>query len=78
MYTHLAHSNNSVHSILNHVPVVLQVDVVQHVGRGQQHGSGISNILADSLTEGVARTLREERECTVGTPEENSTHTQGI
>ncbi|MPC22520.1 hypothetical protein E2C01_015537 [Portunus trituberculatus] len=48
---YLAHSNDPIHCILDHVSIVLKIDMIQHVGRRKQHSSRVCHILANSFTE---------------------------
>lgn len=42
------------------VAVVLEVDVLQHFSTAEQHGSGIGDVLTDSLRVGMPCTLKKK------------------
>lgn len=46
-------------SIIDHITVGGQIDVTQHFGATQEHGSGISNIFAHGFGKSVTCTLNK-------------------
>lgn len=56
-FTHLSSSNDPINSRPDHTTIMLEVDVVEHVCRGKEHGCGVGKVLTHRLTEGVTRTL---------------------
>ena len=56
--SYLAIVQDLIDGTLYHFAVGGQVDVTQHFGAAQQHGSGIGNVFANSLGECVTCTLK--------------------
>lgn len=48
---------NSFHGALDHVSVVFETNVIQHVARRQQHGRRVGHVFAHSFRESMARSL---------------------
>jgi hypothetical protein len=55
----LASLQDVVNGIVDLRTVLKQVDVTQHLRGAQQHGTGISDVLADTFSECVTRTLKK-------------------
>lgn len=55
--SNLAGLQNKVNGIVNLLAVVKQVDVTQHLRCAQEHGTWIGDVLADTFSESVTRSL---------------------
>lgn len=57
----LAGLEHVLHGLEDHLAVVQQVDVAQHLGRAEQDRARVGDVLADALGERVARALRKRK-----------------